>query len=97
MEFFFAPYPLDGDPFHDGDPALAPDIVNNSWGCPPEEGCTQPEPIRRAVNVLHAAGIMMVVSAGNEGPTCNTVWLPASEDNVLAVGASDQYDQVVLF
>ena len=97
MEFFFAPYPAGGDPFHDGDPALAPHIINNSWGCPPEEGCICPEPIRRAVKVLRTAGILMVVSAGNEGPGCSTVWIPASEDAVIAVGATDELGKVVNF
>jgi subtilisin family serine protease len=97
MEFFFAPYPHGGDPFLDGDPAMAPHIVNNSWGCPPEEGCVDPEPIRTASEVLRAAGILMVVSAGNEGPDCNTVWIPASEDSVLAVGASNENQDIVSF
>ena len=97
MEFFLAPYPAGGDPFHDGDPLLAPHVVNNSWGCPPMEGCVGPEPIRTAVEVLRAAGIMMVVSAGNDGPACSTVWVPASEDAVFSVGASDREDSVVDF
>ena len=33
MEFFLAPYPVNGDP-GDGDPSLAPDITINSWGLP---------------------------------------------------------------
>ncbi len=97
MEFFFAPYPVGGDPFQDGYPLLAPHVINNSWGCPPEEGCIGPEPIHTAVEVLRAAGIMMVVSAGNDGPTCSTIWLPASEDAVFTVGASDKGDAVVYY
>jgi subtilisin family serine protease len=97
MEFLFAPYPVGGDPFRDGDPLLAPHVINNSWGCPPEEGCIGPEPIHTAVEVLRAAGIMMVVSAGNEGPACGTVWLPASEDAVFSVGASEKGDHVVTY
>ena len=38
MEFFLAPYPLSCTP-NEGDPTKAPDITNNSWGCPPSEGC----------------------------------------------------------
>jgi subtilisin family serine protease len=97
MEFLFAPYPVGGDPFRDGDPLLAPHVINNSWGCPPEEGCIGPEPIHTAVEVLRAAGIMMVVSAGNEGPACGTVWLPASEDAVFSVGASEKDSHVVTY
>ncbi|MGD8997284.1 MAG: S8 family serine peptidase, partial [Anaerolineae bacterium] len=39
FEFFLAPYPIDGDPFTDGEPSLAPHVINNSWTCPPYEGC----------------------------------------------------------
>ncbi len=97
MEFLFAPYPVGGDPFRDGDPLLAPHVINNSWGCPPEEGCIGPEPIHTAVEVMRAAGIMMVVSAGNDGPGCSTVWLPASEDAVFSVGASTLGSLVVSY
>ena len=37
MEWFLAPYPIGGG---QGDPLKAPDITNNSWGCPPSEGCS---------------------------------------------------------
>lgn len=97
MEFFFAPYPIGGDPFQDGDPSMAPNIVNNSWGCPPEEGCIDPEPMRTALKALKAAGILMVVSAGNDGPDCSTVWAPADDASVLAVGASDEASNIVGF
>ncbi|MGD9318265.1 MAG: S8 family serine peptidase, partial [Anaerolineae bacterium] len=72
MEFLLAPFPLDGDPVHDGDPARGAHVVNNSWGCPTEEGC-QPDTLRIAVKNLRASGQMMVASAGNEGPACGTV------------------------
>ncbi|MCB0162343.1 MAG: S8 family serine peptidase, partial [Caldilineaceae bacterium] len=39
FEFFLAPYPQDGDPMTDGKPELGPNIINNSWACPPSEGC----------------------------------------------------------
>jgi subtilisin family serine protease len=97
MEFLFAPFPLDGDPFRDGDPARGAHVVNNSWGCPQEEGCL-PETLRPAMENLHAAGQMMVVSAGNEGPTCNTVQdPPAIYDSVFSVGAITQSDKAASF
>jgi len=34
MEFFLAPYPVNGNP-NQGDPLKAPDITTNSWVCPP--------------------------------------------------------------
>jgi subtilisin family serine protease len=68
FEFFLAPYPVAGTPA-DGDPARAPDVVNNSWGCPPEEGCDAGAIalLEQAVEALRQAGIVVVVSAGNRG------------------------------
>ena len=39
MEYFLAPWPHGGDPETDGRPEYSPHIINNSWGCPPSEGC----------------------------------------------------------
>jgi|GEM_PF-358320 len=97
MEFFLAPYPLGGDPFRDGDVAKAPHVVNNSWGCPNIEGCddTVLEP---ATEALRAAGIMMVVSAGNDGPACGTAYEPpARYDSVFSVGATNASGEITGF
>lgn len=97
MEFLLAPFPPGGDPLRDGDPARGAHLVNNSWGCPAREGC-QPDTLRLAVDNLRAAGQMMVVSAGNEGPGCSTVQdPPALYDSVLSVGAIARGDQVAGF
>ena len=97
MEFFLAPYPHGGDPFSDGDVTLAPHAVNNSWGCPDIEGCF-PDTLEPAVGALRAAGIMMVVSAGNEGPACGTVTdPPANYDAVFSVGATENRGAIVGF
>lgn len=97
MEFLLAPFPLDGNPFYDGDPALGAQVVNNSWGCPRSEGC-RPDTLRLAVEHLRAAGQMMVVSAGNEGPACSTVQDPPSPyDAVLSVGATGWGDEAASF
>jgi subtilisin family serine protease len=74
MEWFLAPYPIGGG---QGDPTKAPDITNNSWNCPPEEGCSW-DTLQAAVEAQAAAGIMMVVAAGNSGPGCSTVIDPPS-------------------
>ena len=76
MEWFIAPYPLGCTP-NEGDPAKAPDITNNSWGCPTTEGCAV-NTLQAAVEAQGAAGIQMVVSAGNSGPGCSTVIDPPS-------------------
>jgi subtilisin family serine protease len=96
-EFFLAPYPHEGDPFTDGDVRLAPHVVNNSWGCPDFEGCL-PGTLEPAVDALRAAGVMVVVSAGNDGPACGTATTPpANYDAAFSVGATNGDGQVVGF
>ena len=86
MEFFLAPYPVGGTTA-EGDPDLAPDISTNSWGCPTSEGCS-PDTLQAAVEAQRAAGIYMVVAAGNDGPSCHTITDPPSiYDAVYTVGA----------
>jgi len=88
MEFLLAPFPLGGELLHDGEPDRGAHIVNNSWGCPEREGCLS-DTLHQAVENLRAAGQMMVVSAGNEGPACGTVeFVPATYDEVFSVGAT---------
>ena len=49
----------------EGDPTKAPDITINSWGCPTSEGCSTGDELQAAVEAQEAAGIQMVVAAGN--------------------------------
>ena len=87
MQFMLAPFPLDGDPFRDGNPALGADILNNSWGCPELEGCDA-RALLPAVRALRAAGTFVVVSAGNDGPACGSLNdPPAIYDQAFSVGA----------
>lgn len=72
FEYFLAPYPMNGDPKTEGRPAAAPHVINNSWGCPKDEGCSGNE-FAQAIDNLHAAGILVVASAGNDGPGCRTL------------------------
>lgn len=97
MQFMLAPFPQGGDPFMDGDPARAADVLNNSWGCPEIEGC-DPNALLYAANHLRDAGIFVVVSTGNDGPNCSTVTAPLSlYDSVFSVGAVDRYGNVADF
>src|SRR6185369_4805387 len=84
------PFPHGGDPETDGDPAKAPNIVNNSWECPPSEGC-DPFVLRASFAALRAAGILAVGGAGNSGPACSTVATPPAiyDDETFVVGATD--------
>ncbi|MEW5988058.1 MAG: S8 family serine peptidase [Chloroflexota bacterium] len=98
LQFMLAPFPLNGDPFHDGDPSLAADVLNNSWGCPEIEGC-DPGALLAAVQALRAAGIFVVASAGNEGTAgCSTINDPiALYDEVFSVGAINQEGELAFF
>ncbi len=88
FEFFLAPYPQKGNPATDGKPELAPHVINNSWGCPGDEQCEGNEFVE-VLTALRAAGIMVVVSAGNDGSDCETISAgPAHHsDLILSVGA----------
>jgi serine protease AprX len=90
FEFFLAPYPYGGNPQVDGNPAMAPHIINNSWACPSTEGCTGGEFVQ-AIDALQAAGILVVASAGNDGPGCASVGdAPGSySGKIFSVAASD--------
>lgn len=91
-QWFLAPTDLNGA---NPDPSKAPQVINNSWGCPETEGCTEPDILLAAVQNVRAAGILTVHSAGNGGPACETVAEPAAiYDESLTVGDTDANDQV---
>jgi serine protease AprX len=97
MEYFLAPYPHNGDPFRDGDPSQAPHVINNSWGCPRNEGCW-PDAFELAVEHLRTAGILMVVSAGNSGESCETIdTVPATYSASLTVGSTNNQGTISEF
>jgi len=97
MQFMLAPFPQNGDPFVDGDPTRAADVLNNSWGCPEIEGC-DPNALIAAADHLRDAGIFVVVSTGNDGPNCSTVTAPLSlYDSVFSVGALDRFGDMASF
>ncbi|GAB4479636.1 MAG: hypothetical protein Kow0088_20750 [Anaerolineales bacterium] len=95
FQWFIAPTKIDGS---DPNPAMAPDVINNSWSCPPKEGCTDPNVLKRVVEAVRAAGILTVQSAGNNGSECSTVSDPAAiYDASLTVGATDASDTIASF
>jgi subtilisin family serine protease len=97
MQFMLAPFPLAGDPFVDGDPTLGAHVINNSWGCPDIEGC-DPTSLLSGVRALHAAGVFVVASAGNEGSKCGSVSSPiALYDEAFSVGAVDSSGRIAFF
>jgi len=76
-----------------GNPALAPDVVNGSWGGPDAAN----EAFRPDLQALRAAGIVPVFAAGNEGPARSSLRNPGSYPEAIAVGATDDLDQVAAF
>ncbi|MGC4866830.1 S8 family serine peptidase [Micromonospora sp. DT53] len=97
LQFMLAPFPAGGDPFTDGRPERAPQVLTNSWGCPPIEGCDR-RVLRPATAALDAAGIFVVAAAGNTGPWCASIDdPPAPYADVLTVGAVDRQRRVAEF
>jgi hypothetical protein len=82
FEFFLAPWDLD---HHNPNPAMAPNAINNSWGW----GGGNHTTFVAAINALQSAGILVEVSAGNDGPSCQTLGSPGDYDNVLTTGSID--------
>jgi subtilisin family serine protease len=85
LQFFLAPTNLQGQ---NPDPTKHPDVVNNSYYCPPSELCATGS-LQSAVDSMRAAGIFMAVAAGNDGPTCSTIqYPPALYASSITVGAT---------
>lgn len=85
MQFLFAPFPQNASPFQ-GNPLWGAHIVNNSWGCPPVEGCNLTI-LSDGMKHLADAGQLNVLAAGNAGPGCSTIGNPAFSSSVFTVGA----------
>jgi subtilisin family serine protease len=94
-QWFIAPTTVGGA---NPDPTKAPDVINNSWGCPVSEGCTDPNVLLAVVQAVRAAGIVTVHSAGNDGWSCSSVNTPAAiYAESLSVGATDSSDSITSF
>ncbi|MEO8197640.1 MAG: S8 family serine peptidase, partial [Thermoanaerobaculia bacterium] len=88
FQWFIAPTDLANQ---NPNPAMAPDVINNSWGCPTSEGCNPGNfaVMQAVVENVRTAGIFVAVSAGNDGSGCSTVNTPAAiYDAVFSVGST---------
>ena len=97
FEWFIAPTNLNGQ---NPNPSKSPHVINNSWGCPPTEGCdgSNFSIMAQVVTNVKAAGIVPVVSAGNGGSGCGSVNSPAAIfQNSFSVGATDMNDTIAGF
>ena len=89
MQWFLAPTDINGQ---NPDPAKAPHVINNSWGC--VEGCPPPA-LQDTLRASRSAGIFYAVSAGNDGGQgpvflCNTIYHPlARYPEAFTVGATN--------
>ncbi|MFN8625039.1 MAG: S8 family serine peptidase [Candidatus Binatia bacterium] len=87
FQFFIAPTDARGER---PDPAKRPHVINNSWVCPPSEGCAA-STLEAIVHNAEAAGIFVVTSAGNAGPDCGSSNdPPALYPEAFSVGAFDR-------
>ncbi len=80
FEWDLAPWDLSGN---NPNPALAPHAINNSWGY---WGGNSPQ-FEDEIAALRAAGIVVEVSAGNEGPSCSTLRSPGDYAQSLTTGS----------
>ena len=97
FQWFLAPTDTTGS---NPDPRKAPHVINNSWGCPEVEGCNASNwaVMEMVINNLRAAGVVVVVSAGNSGSNCNSVSSPAAMfEKSLTVGATASNDTIARF
>jgi subtilisin family serine protease len=95
FQWFLAPTDLNGQ---NPDPSKSPDVINNSWYCPPEEGCSDPLVLQSVVESVRAAGIVVVFAAGNSGSGCSSINAPgAMYDASFTVGATDSGDNIAGF
>mgnify|MGYP000960583596 CR=1 FL=1 len=97
FEFFLAPTDLNNE---NPDPSKSPHVINNSWVCPPSEGCDSSnyEIMNIAINNLRAAGTVVVASAGNDGSRCSSIYAPASiYEGSFTIGATAPNDTIAGF
>ena len=95
MSYNIQPAGDDGTGFND--PALAAfeaatedgaDVINYSYGSIFGAGDEREDPYTQAINTIVRAGVPVVISAGNGGPTVQSVSSPSTADAAISVGAS---------
>lgn len=81
----------------DGDPNLAPRIVNHSW----TDGSNTPDPwFDEMARTMRSAGILNIMSAGNNGAVkapASSIDNPASSPLIFSVGATDNTGKLASF
>jgi hypothetical protein len=91
LQFFLAPTDLAGN---NPDPSRRPHAIANSYTCPASESCDSSS-LRDAVENLRAAGVLVVTSIGNSGPTCSSISEPPGlHDAATSVGSTNASDAI---
>ncbi len=96
FEFLLAPTDANGA---NPRPELGADVISNSWGCPPSEGCTDPLVLQALFENTRAAGIFLSVAAGNRGANgCSSIdEVPSFYEASFSVGATTLDDAIASF
>jgi subtilisin family serine protease len=90
-QFVIAPTDMEGN---NPNPALAPDLVSNSWGSDDPNDTFYLE----TVQAWRAAGIIPIFAAGNAGEFgCGTAGTPGNFNEVISLGATDMNDDIAFF
>ncbi|WP_462413090.1 S8 family peptidase [Neobacillus sp. Marseille-QA0830] len=81
--------------YNEGNTGRKIDIISMSLGSPAQNyGNEDADPMVKIVEEAWAAGIVVCVAAGNEGPGARTIASPGISDKVITVGALDDKDTV---
>ena len=79
-------------------PDLAAHVINNSWGCPALEGCTDPNVLRGDRRERPRGRDRRVVSAGNSGRRARPFPVPPTfYDAAFSVGSTNNTDIIASF
>jgi len=92
MQFVLCPTDPNGE--NDLDCTKVPHIVSNSWGSNSDEVNKKYED---AILAWNCSGIIPFFAAGNSGDECETMGSPGASVNVIAVGATDDKDNIAEF
>jgi len=98
FNWFLAPTDLNNE---NPDPTKSPHVIANSWFCSEREGCLNDNLVifEEVVNNLKAAGVVVVVSAGNGGSAgCGSInTQPPLYENSFSIGATNSNDAIAGF
>ncbi|MDX1408354.1 MAG: S8 family serine peptidase, partial [Saprospiraceae bacterium] len=95
LQWMIAPTDLNDE---NPDPSMAPDVLNNSWVCEPDEGCVDPSALQTIIENVRASGIVVLGGAGNNGPACGSSQFPPSiYEQYFSVAATTIDDTIAWF